>query len=85
MIAILLVVCLLFAVLFFEGIRLKQRIGDNDMRRRELETAIEEEKHRTESIEAMREYMQSDEYVKEAARDRLGLVESGELIFKPRD
>ena len=37
---------------------------------------------RTESIESLREYMQSDEYIRQAAKDRLGLVESGEVVFK---
>ena len=83
MAAILLVVCVLFAVLFYEGSRLKNRISSNEVKRIELEAAIEEENRRTEEIEARREYMQSDEYVKQAAKDRLGLVESGEIIFRP--
>ena len=35
--------------------------------------------------ESLREYMQSDEYLKQAAKDRLGLVESDEVIFRPQD
>ena len=85
MIAILLVVCLLFAVLLFEGSRLNDRIGENERKRTELEQAIEEEELRTAAIESKREYMQSDDYVRQAAKDRLGLVESGETIFRPKD
>ena len=50
-----------------------------------LEQEIADEKARTESIESLREYMQSDEYLKQAAKDRLGLVESDEVIFRPQD
>lgn len=85
MITILMVVCLLFAVLLYEGFQLQNRIGENEQRRTELEAAIEKEEQRTSEIEARREYMKSDEYVRQAARDRLGLLESGELIFKPGD
>lgn len=82
MFLITLVVCLLFVVLLLEGHRLSQRIDANELHRQELEEAIGEEAMRTESIESLREYMQSDEYIRQAAKDRLGLVESGEVVFK---
>ena len=85
MIAILLVVCLLFAVLLFEGERLRRRIGENEQKRIELQQALEEEELRTGEIESRREFLQSDEYVRQAAKDRLGLVESGEMIFKQKN
>ena len=82
MIVVLCVVCVLFGVLLFEGIRLSRRIDENEARRVALEEAIEEEGKRTESIEAMREYMQTEEYIRQLARDRLGLVDEDELILK---
>ena len=82
MIVVLCVVCVLFGVLLFEGVRLSRRIGDNEERRLKLEEAIEEESKRTESIESLREYMQSEEYIRQLARDRLGLVDEDELILK---
>ena len=85
MIAIALVVCLLFAVLIYEGLRLKRQIAENNARQEELEQEIARETERTESIESLREFMQSDEYVKQAAKDRLGLVESGEVVFKAQE
>ena len=33
-------------------------------------------------IEKLKEYMQTDEYVAEVARDRLGLVKSNETVFE---
>ena len=35
-------------------------------------------------IEALKEYMQSDEYAKQVAREKLGLVEGDEIIFKEK-
>ncbi len=85
MIAIALVVCLLCAALLYEGFRLKGQIHEADLRREALEQEIADETARTQSIESLREYMQSDEYVKQAAKDRLGLVESGEVVFKAQE
>ena len=31
----------------------------------------------------MEEYMKTDEYVEDVARDKLGLVYEGETVFKP--
>ncbi len=85
MIAILFVVCFLFMVLLLEGFRLRQQIVDNDLKHVELERSIAEEEERTLRIESRREYMKSDDYVRQAAKDRLGLIESGEVIFKSAD
>ena len=43
---------------------------------------IEEEQDRTKQIDEEKEYMQTDEYVAEIARDRLGLVKSNEIVFE---
>ena len=85
MIGIVAVVTLLFAVLIIEGLRLNRRIDENEAHRQTLEEEIASEEMRTERIESLREYMQSDEYLKQAAKDRLGLVESDEVIFRPQD
>ena len=62
-----------------------REIDANEARRVELEEAIASEEARTESIESLREYMQSEEYIRQAAKDRLGLVESGEVVFKMQE
>ncbi len=46
------------------------------------EQQIENENQRTEDISEMQEYMQSDEYLEKVAKDKLGLVKDGEIIFK---
>ena len=76
------VVCLLFVVLLLEGHHLNERIDANELHRQQLQDEIAGEEARTESIAALREYMHSDEYIRQAAKDRLGLVESDEVVFK---
>ena len=47
-----------------------------------LEDAISEEEERTDQIEQLRAYMQSDEYQQMQARSRLGMVLENEIIFE---
>lgn len=79
---ILIVVCLLAAVLAFASISLYGTLKSDEARRAQLLLAIDEENERTKQIEARRDFMTTDEFVKQAARDRLGLVEEGEIIFR---
>lgn len=40
---------------------------------------------RTQEIEEYRKYTQTKKYVEEVAKDKLGLVKEGEIIYKPKD
>ena len=51
-------------------------------RRRDYYKSIESEKERTKEIEAEKEHMKTDEYVEEAAREKLGLVKDNEIVFQ---
>ena len=82
MIAITLVVCFLFAVLAVEGVRLNKRIDANEARRQQLISEIEAEEYRTGEIEQLRDEMKTEEFIRQAAKERLGLVEDNEIIFK---
>ena len=46
---------------------------------------IQEEKNRSEEIEDYEEYVKTDEYIKETAEEKLGLVDPDEVIFKPAE
>ena len=82
MIAITFVVCPLFIVLLAKGVQLKQRIRANDETREQLEEQIKEEKARTGEIEDLKEYMQTNEYIRQVAKNVLGLVEDGDIVFR---
>ena len=55
----------------------------NAARERVLQEQIDAEKARTEEIEEYRKYTQTKKYVEEVAKDKLGLVNEGEIIYKP--
>ena len=50
-----------------------------------MEAQIQEEKNRSEEIEDYEEYVKTDEYIKETAEEKLGLVDPDEVIFKPAE
>ena len=85
MLAIIFVVIILTVVLLVQGRHLKSRIADIEVRTKELEQQIEEEELRTWEIEMLNEYMQSDEYIEQTAKEKLGLVNDNEIIFKEAD
>ena len=82
MIGITAVVCLLMVILLYQGSRMSDRLEANETKIEELDSQIEDETQRTEDISEMQEYMQSDEYLQQQAKDKLGLITDGEIIFK---
>ena len=82
MLSITLDVCILLAVLLYEGHSLKIKIAANERKTVQLEQQIEEENQRTADIRELQEYMQSDEYLEKTAKEKLGLVKENEIIFK---
>ena len=50
----------------------------------ELQKQIEDEKERASEIDELEEYVGTDEYVEEVAKDKLGLVNKNEIIFKAK-
>ena len=47
-----------------------------------LQQQIEDEQTRTEEIDKLKKYMETDEYAEEVAREKLGLVKDNETVFK---
>ena len=76
------VVCVLMAVLLVQGQSLRGKLAANENREQQLQQQIDGENQRTEDIGELKEYMQSDEYAEKIARDKLGLVKDGEILFK---
>ena len=76
------VVCMLLGVLLVEGHSLQNKIQQNEVRYAQLEKQLKEEQARTGEIEELQEYMQSDEYVEKIAKEKIGLVNENEIIFK---
>ena len=76
------VVGILIVVIMVACVGLLKRLHKNNERIEELEAEIVYEQQRAEDIEEYREYTQTREYIEEVAREKLGLVYEGEVIFK---
>ena len=50
-----------------------------------MSAKIKDEEARTKEIDELKKYMQTYEYAKEVARDKLGLVEGNQIIFKEEE
>ena len=82
MAAIAIVVLLLLGGLTYQSQTLKSRIAVYDAKASALEDSIAGEQERTQEIDEQKEYMQTDEYIAEVARDKLGLVKGNEIVFE---
>lgn len=82
MAAIAVVVLILLGGLTWKSQSLKARIAVYDAKAAALQSSIEEEQERTKEIDELKEYMQTDEYIAETARDKLGLIKDNEIVFE---
>ena len=82
MIAIALVVLVLLGGLMLKSNDLKERLTGYDAKAATLQQQIEDEQTRTEEIDKLKKYMETDEYAEEVAREKLGLVKDNETVFK---
>ena len=83
MFLVLMVVLMLLVVVSLKSAELRQKQETYAARERVLQEQIDAEKARTEDIEEYRKYTQTKKYVEEVAKDKLGLVNEGEIIYKP--
>lgn len=82
MIMIAVIVLVLLGWMLMESRDLRNRLAINNARVSELQLSLENETARTEEIDELKEYMQTDEFAEEVARERLGLVKENEIVFK---
>lgn len=80
-----LVVLMIMVVVAVRSVELQQKIEGYDTQIASLSAQIEAENARTEEIEEYRKYTQTKAYVEEVAKDKLGLVYEGEILFKEDD
>lgn len=85
MLAIGMVVLLLFGILLVRSSTLKHQLTVYAAREEVLKEQLESEKARTDEIDEMKEYMQTDEYAEEIAREKLGLVKDNEIVFQEEE
>ena len=82
MVAITLTVVLMLVLVLALSSSLSRTLASNQQRTEMLEEQIRAEQERTQQIKELQEYMQSDEYLEKAAKEKLGFVKDGEIIYK---
>ena len=82
MLAIACVAFILLGWFTMESSGLQNRLAVYDARAVELEEKIENEIARTKEINELKEYMTTDEYAEQFAREKLGLVKENEIVFQ---
>lgn len=77
-------VVMLLLVVGIKSIELREKQRVYAAREIELEQQIAAEEKRTEEIEEFRKHTKTKKYAEEVAKDKLGLVHDGEIIFKEK-
>lgn len=80
--AISVVVLLLFIVVSMSSISLRAKEAEYRIQEQELKQQLKEEKARTKEIKELGEYVGTDEYVEDVAKEKLGLIHEDEIILK---
>ena len=76
------VVVMMLVVVAIKSIELQQKLETYQAKELLLQEQIEAEQERTKEIEEYEKYTQTKKYIEEVAKDKLGLVHEGEIIFK---
>lgn len=77
-----LVLLMMLVVVGIKSIELREKKEYYAQREAELAQQIEAEQQRAEEIAEFETYTQTKKYIEEVARDKLGLVYEGEILFK---
>lgn len=82
MLGITFTVLVMLGIMMGKSRALSEVLASYDAREEMLLERLEQEQDRTEQIEQLRDYMQTDEYAEQVARERLGLVKDNEIVFE---
>ena len=85
MFLVLMVVLMLLVVVSVKSVELRQKLEAYQTEEKALQEQIDAENARTQEIEEYRKYTQTKKYVEEVAKEKLGLVNEGENIYKPEE
>lgn len=78
-------VLMLLLVVGIKSVELREKMAVYAAREAALEELIAQEESRALEIEEFRKYTKTKKYAEEVAKDKLGLVYQGEIIFKEKD
>ncbi len=77
-----LVLVMMLIVVAVKSVELTEKKAYYAKREAELSAQIEAERERAVEIEEYEKYTKTKKYIEEVARDKLGLVYEGEILFK---
>lgn len=83
--SVLLIVIAFLAVMSVQIYRIKQKDAEFSAKEEAAKAAYEAETERASEIDELADYMQSDEYIEDMAKSKLGLAYENEIIFKESD
>ena len=76
------VIALLTGVLFVGSISLREKNENYKVQEAELQSQLQQEEQRAEEIEALESYVGTDEYIEDVSKEKLGLINPNEILFK---
>ncbi|MDO4557079.1 MAG: septum formation initiator family protein [Lachnospiraceae bacterium] len=79
------VAILLLSGLLVQGNTIKNQLAVYDAQEASIQEQIDTENKRTAEIDQLKEYMQTDDYAEEVAREKLGLVKDNEIVFQEKE
>lgn len=80
-----LVVVMIIAVVSISSAKLKEKNQTQQQTITQLSEQIADEEKRSEEIEEYRKYTQTKKYAEDVAKEKLGLVYEGEIIFREEE
>ena len=82
MFLVFLVVIMIGVVVAVRSVDMKATLAENRQREAELQDQIAAEQERAEEIEEMEKYSETLGYTEDVAKEELGLINEGEIIFR---
>lgn len=84
--AVSVVICVLVVAIcvlcYSKGNELKTQNEEENRKIEELQKEIEQEQERTQELDEYSKYVNTKQFVEDMAREKLGLIYPGEIIFK---
>ena len=82
MFLVMLALLMILVAVYASSITLQERLDTLETQSVALQAQIDAEKQRAEEIELLRKRSQTKEYYEEIAKEKLGLVNGDEIVFK---
>ncbi|MDY5846342.1 MAG: septum formation initiator family protein [Bariatricus sp.] len=76
------IIIMLSAVIVIHGMTLQSRNKEYMAQEAELMAQLEDEQERSEEIDELKDYVGTDEYIEDVAKEKLGLIKQNEILFK---